>query len=181
MERWAGKVAVVTGAASGIGSAICSELCKAGMIVCGLSTRKDKVEQLRLGLLGLEGSLCAVECDITNEASVKAAYTWIEKTQGGIDLLVNNAGSVRCVCVCVRCQIRGRLSILFIRLYLSTTFSKCMILEENNTRELRNMLENNLIGLCICIRDAVKMMKDHGFDGHIVNINRLVTQASVFA
>lgn len=100
MERWAGKVAVVTGAASGIGSAICSELCKAGMIVCGLSTRKDKVEQLRLGLLGLEGSLCAVECDITNEASVKAAYTWIEKTQGGIDLLVNNAGSVRCVCVC---------------------------------------------------------------------------------
>lgn len=99
MERWYGKVAVVTGATSGIGSAICTELCRAGMIVCGLSRRKDKVEQLRLGLLGSEGQLNAVECDITNEASVKQAYTWIEKTLGGIDLLVNNAGVVRRVVV----------------------------------------------------------------------------------
>lgn len=47
-----------------------------------------------------------------------------------------------------------------------------MLLEENNMRELRNMVEANIIGLCICTRDAVKLMKDRGFDGHIVNINR---------
>lgn len=50
--------------------------------------------------------------------------------------------------------------------------SKCMLLEDNNTRELRAMMEANIIGLCICVRDTVKMMKDRGYDGHIVNINR---------
>lgn len=95
MEKWYGRVAAVTGASSGIGAAICQELVKSGMIVCGLTRRKDKVEQLRLGLFGAEGQLNAVECDITNEQSVKQAYTWIEKTLGGIDILVNNAGIVR--------------------------------------------------------------------------------------
>lgn len=95
MDRWAGRVAVVTGASSGIGAAICTELVKCGMIVCGLARRKDKVEQLRLSLFGAEGQLNAVECDITSEESVKRAYQWIEKTLGGIDLLINNAGIVR--------------------------------------------------------------------------------------
>lgn len=95
MDRWAGRVAVVTGASSGIGAAICTELVKCGMIVCGLTRRKDKVEQLRLSLFGAEGQLNAVECDITSEESVKRAYQWIEKTLGGIDLLINNAGVVR--------------------------------------------------------------------------------------
>lgn len=95
MDRWNSRTAVVTGASSGIGAAICQELVKAGMIVCGLTRRKDKVEQLRLSLFGAEGQLNAVECDITNEQSVKQAYQWIEKTCGGIDLLVNNAGVVR--------------------------------------------------------------------------------------
>lgn len=95
MDRWVGRVAVVTGASSGIGSAICAELAKAGMIVCGLTRRVDKVEQLRLSLFGAEGQFNAVDCDITNEESVKRAYTWIEKTKGGIDLLINNAGIVR--------------------------------------------------------------------------------------
>lgn len=44
MERWVGKVAVVTGATGGVGSSIVVELVKAGMIVCGLARRKDKVE-----------------------------------------------------------------------------------------------------------------------------------------
>lgn len=95
MERWEGKVAVVTGCTSGIGWAICAELCRSGMIVCGLARRKDKVEQLRASLFGAKGQVNAVECDITNEQSVKTAFTWIEKTLGGIDLLVNNAGVVR--------------------------------------------------------------------------------------
>lgn len=95
MEKWCGRIAVVTGATSGIGSAICVELVKAGMIVCGLARRKDKVEQLRMSLFGAEGQLNAVDCDITNEQSVKQAYTWIEKTYGGIDILINNAGAFR--------------------------------------------------------------------------------------
>lgn len=95
MERWKDRTAVVTGASSGIGAAICAELVRAGMIVCGLGRRKDKIEQLRVSLFGAEGQLNAIECDITSEQSVKQAYTWIEKTHGGIDLLVNNAGVFR--------------------------------------------------------------------------------------
>lgn len=88
-------MAVVTGATSGIGAAVCTELCRHGMTVCGLSRRKDKVELLRVSLFGSKGQLNAVECDITSDQSVKQAFTWIEKTLGGIDLLVNNAGVVR--------------------------------------------------------------------------------------
>lgn len=44
MEKWEGKVAVVTGASVGIGAAICRALGEAGMIVCGMSKRKDKME-----------------------------------------------------------------------------------------------------------------------------------------
>lgn len=48
--------------------------------------RKDKVEALRVGLLKIKGQLNAVECDITNEQSVQQAFTWCEKTFGGVDL-----------------------------------------------------------------------------------------------
>lgn len=44
MEKWKGKVAVVTGASSSIGAAISKDLVECGMIVCGLAKRKSKVE-----------------------------------------------------------------------------------------------------------------------------------------
>lgn len=97
MERWSGKVAVVTGATGGIGAAIAVQLVKSGMIVVGLARRKDKIEALRASLFGAPGQLNAVECDITSETSVAQAYSWIEKTLGGIDILVNNAGVIRLV------------------------------------------------------------------------------------
>lgn len=47
-----------------------------------------------------------------------------------------------------------------------------MLLDDNNTRDLRAMMEANIIGLCVCTRDAIKSMRNRGVDGHIVNINR---------
>ncbi|CAD7092019.1 unnamed protein product [Hermetia illucens] len=146
MEQWVGKIAVVTGATTGVGAAIVIELVKAGMIVCGLAKRKDKVEALRKDVFGAKGQLNAVECDITSEASVTQAFSWIEKTLGGIDLLVNNAGII----------------------------SKYLLLDENNIKDLRLMLDTNLIGLIICTKQALKMMKARDVQGVVVNINSIL-------
>uniref|UniRef100_A0A182IVL1 Dehydrogenase n=1 Tax=Anopheles atroparvus TaxID=41427 RepID=A0A182IVL1_ANOAO len=145
MKRWEGKVAVVTGASGAIGGAIAKELVKAGMIVCALSRRRDKVEKLRASLFDVAGNLNCVECDITEEEDVKHAFGWIANTYGGVDMLVNNAGVI----------------------------TKCLLTEKNNTRDLYTTMETNIIGLCLCTREAVKSMKSRDFKGHIININSI--------
>ena len=47
MERWAGRVALVTGASVGIGAAICQMLCKHGVKVIGCARRVDKIEKMK--------------------------------------------------------------------------------------------------------------------------------------
>ena len=76
------KIAVVTGASSGIGLATAALLSESGYRVWGFSRRggEDR-ETLR--------HLC---CDVTDEAQVQAAFRTVFETEGRLDLLVNNAG-----------------------------------------------------------------------------------------
>jgi NAD(P)-dependent dehydrogenase (short-subunit alcohol dehydrogenase family) len=77
------KVAIVTGASSGIGKATAERLAKAGYKVYGTSRRWAGAEQRSFALLTL---------DVTSDASVAAAVNTVLQAEGRVDLLVNNAG-----------------------------------------------------------------------------------------
>ena len=82
--RLDGKRALVTGGASGIGEAICRVFSAAGASVYIADINKAQSDALAGELPGSSG----IECDITNEASVRQAFASIDR----LDVLVNNAG-----------------------------------------------------------------------------------------
>jgi 2-hydroxycyclohexanecarboxyl-CoA dehydrogenase len=83
-----GKVAVVTGAAGGIGSAIVGALCDAGAAVAAWDLDAATAKQVIDG----RDRAIAVEVDITDRASVEAALAATEEQLGPVSVLVNNAG-----------------------------------------------------------------------------------------
>jgi NADP+-dependent farnesol dehydrogenase len=96
MDRWQGKIAVVTGASAGIGSAIVVDLVKTGMVVVGLARRPDRIEALRSSVpKEVRKNLHAMKCDVSKEPQIIATFAEIEKKFGGVDVLVNNAGVLR--------------------------------------------------------------------------------------
>jgi rhamnulose-1-phosphate aldolase/alcohol dehydrogenase len=86
-----GRVAFVTGAASGIGRAISSRLAAEGAVVVLADRDADRAAALADELGGPDRSL-AVAVDVTDEASIQAAVAEACATYGGIDLVVNDAG-----------------------------------------------------------------------------------------
>lgn len=145
MDRWVGKVAVVTGASAGIGAAIAIDLVKAGLIVVGLARRKERVEQLRDRIPSeAKDRLRAFRCDISDDGSVAEAFKWIEAEFGAIHVLVNNAGIAKF----------GR------------------IIDDGNEEDLKRILHTNLWGYVTCTKKAVEIMKRHKVTGaHIFNMS----------
>jgi len=80
--EFSGRVAAVTGGASGIGLAVARELSRRGAEVCVLDLTGDALPT------GLHGQAC----DVTDRASVKRAMAAVEERFGRLDVLVNNAG-----------------------------------------------------------------------------------------
>lgn len=81
-----GKIAMVTGAASGIGAACVEALVNNGAVVAALDIAADVHERFD------RKEVITITCDVTREKSVKAALEKIVKTFGGLDMLVSNAG-----------------------------------------------------------------------------------------
>lgn len=88
VEKWAGKNAVVTGFASGIGAAVFNEFVKNNINVIGLDIREKKIETFPESHSGV----FAFQCDISNPESVKSAFKKVEDQFGVLHILVNCAG-----------------------------------------------------------------------------------------
>lgn len=145
MERWYNKIAVVTGASSGIGSAIVKELLTHGLQVIGLARRVDRIEELRKQLpSNLQNKLTALDCDVSCVKSVNQAFDKIISLFGGIDILINNAG----------CMCKGKLC-------------------TRNPDEIQKVLQTNVMGVVYCTQRAFQSMKERNFNGHIMLINSI--------
>jgi NADP-dependent 3-hydroxy acid dehydrogenase YdfG len=88
-DQTTGRVAVITGASSGIGAATARELVATGHRVALLARRADRLEALAAELG--DGAL-AIEADVTDRDALAAAAERVRDELGGADILVNNAG-----------------------------------------------------------------------------------------
>ena len=139
--RLEGKVAVVTGASSGIGEATVRALVGEGASVVAGARRKERLEQLVEEATRDGGRAVAVGCDVTDERQAHALVDRAIEEFGRIDILVNNAGVM--------------------------LLSK---VEKGLSDEWRRMFDVNVLGLLYATDAAVEAMKRQG-SGHIVNIS----------
>ena len=90
--RLNGKVAVVTGASSGIGEATVRALAVEGAAVVAGARRKERLDELVESVSHDSGKAIAVECDVTDEEQAHELVRRAVEEFGSIDILVNNAG-----------------------------------------------------------------------------------------
>uniref|UniRef100_A0A1L8E4N3 Putative dehydrogenase with different specificities related to short-chain alcohol dehydrogenase n=1 Tax=Nyssomyia neivai TaxID=330878 RepID=A0A1L8E4N3_9DIPT len=146
MEQWKGKVAIVTGASSGIGAAIAKDLAISGMITIGLARRVERIEALKKDLpKNVQENLHAVKCDVSKEEEIVKVFSDIDAKFNGIDVLINNAG----------------------------VFRHTKLIKENNSIPIREIIDTNILGLVFCTREAYKSMEKHGRNSHVVHINSI--------
>ncbi len=87
-----GRVALVTGASSGLGAQFARTLGKAGAAVVLAARRVERLKTLRAEIEAAGGDAHVVALDVTDPRSIKAAVAHAETEMGAIDILVNNAG-----------------------------------------------------------------------------------------
>lgn len=145
MERWVGRVALVTGASRGIGAETLRTLVKKGMKVVGCARTVEEIETIAEELKEEKGSVLPIKCDLRDTDQISAMFKEIRQNSdfGGVDVCINNAGVA----------------------YNAP-------LAKGDEEQWRAMLELNILALSVVTREAIKSMKARNIDdGHIIHIN----------
>ncbi len=93
MPRLAGKTALITGAGTGIGRAIALAMAREGAEVALAARRRELLDAVASEIGGAGGVAVAIQCDVTNRASIENAIAVTVKRFGGLNVVVNNAGA----------------------------------------------------------------------------------------
>jgi NADP-dependent 3-hydroxy acid dehydrogenase YdfG len=136
-----GRIALVTGASSGIGEATALGLTEAGARVAIAARRKDRLQSLARKIEEMGGEALAIGADLASEAEAQRAVRETESRFGRLDILVNNAGVM----------------------YLEPV-------AEADLARWRHMFELNVLGLIAASQAALRGMRERR-DGHIVNVS----------
>ncbi len=134
------KVAIVTGASSGIGAALAGHLAREGASVVIAARRKQKLDELAASLNSSGGKVVAMPTDVTDPAHAGRLVADTIDRFGRLDILVNNAG-------------RGHFASV----------------EDTTDEVLLSMFSVNTLSLWYTTRPALRQMKKQG-SGHIINI-----------
>jgi short-subunit dehydrogenase len=89
---WKGKVAVITGASGGIGSAIAQRLAHEGMRIALVARNRERLEALAAQIRKSPGEALVIVADLADEGERLRAFEQIRAALGPVDVLVNNAG-----------------------------------------------------------------------------------------
>jgi short-subunit dehydrogenase len=92
MKRYDGKIAVVTGASSGIGRRIALDLAARGAVVVGLARRETLLEEVCAELHKSTQASETFVCDVRDTKQLRSRLAEIEERHGRVDILINDAG-----------------------------------------------------------------------------------------
>ena len=95
MFNLTGRVAVITGASSGLGRQMSIAFAKQGADVVVMARRIEKLEELKKEIETIGSQCLAIKCDVTNVSDIKNARVEVEDKFGKCDILVNCAGSAK--------------------------------------------------------------------------------------
>ncbi|MFG1399555.1 SDR family oxidoreductase [Roseixanthobacter pseudopolyaromaticivorans] len=134
------KIALVTGAGSGVGRAVAQALAGAGYSVALAGRRRDALEATASSLGGAPALV--VPTDVTDPASVAALFAAVKEAYGRLDLLFNNAG----------------------------TGAPGVPMEDLTYEQWRTVVDTNLTGPFLCTQQAIRIMKAQTpMGGRIIN------------
>jgi NAD(P)-dependent dehydrogenase (short-subunit alcohol dehydrogenase family) len=136
------KVALVTGAGTGIGKAVALALMKEGYAVVLAGRRQDKLDETASEGKPTGAKSLVVPTDVSDAASIKALFAKTKATFGRLDVLFNNAG----------------------------IGAPAVPLEDLPLETWRKVVDTNLTGMFLCTQEAIKIMKDQSpRGGRIIN------------